>query len=210
MGLAPYGEPLAVEETSEARAAAARTAASSWTSTTSSTGPAARGMTWDDGEPTLDRVFSDKLEALLGPARQPDEPVTARHEAIAASLQVVFEEAAFHVLNGLHARHEAAAPVSGRRLRDEQRRQRQDSRAKRRSPTCTSSRRRATTAPRSAPRTRSGTRCSGSRGGFVMTHGYWGPAFANAVDRCGARRAIRRDARDGLRAADDRGRRDAL
>ena len=30
------------------------------------------------------------------------------HEALAASLQVVFEEAAFHVLNGLHARDQAA------------------------------------------------------------------------------------------------------
>jgi carbamoyltransferase len=62
------------------------------------------GMTWEDGEPKLDAVFSDKLERDLGPARRPDEPVTARHEAIAASLQAVFEEAAFHVLNGLHAR----------------------------------------------------------------------------------------------------------
>ena len=60
------------------------------------------GMTWDDGEPMLDRVFSGRLEQLLGPARRPDEPLTARHEAIAASLQVVFEEAAFHVLRGLH------------------------------------------------------------------------------------------------------------
>ena len=61
------------------------------------------GMTWDDGEPLLERVFSKKLEDLLGPSRTSDEPVTARHESIAASLQVVFEEAAFHVLNGLHA-----------------------------------------------------------------------------------------------------------
>ena len=61
------------------------------------------GMTWDDGEPKLERVFSEKLEGDLGPARKKDEPVTPRHEAIAASLQVVFEEAAFHVLNGLHA-----------------------------------------------------------------------------------------------------------
>ena len=61
------------------------------------------GMTWDDGEPKLEQVFSRKLEELLGPARKRDEPVTPRHEAIAASLQVVFEEAAFHVLNGLHA-----------------------------------------------------------------------------------------------------------
>jgi carbamoyltransferase len=60
------------------------------------------GMTWDDGEPKLESVFSPKLEELLGPARRPDEPVTPRHEAVAASLQVVFEDAAFHVLNGLH------------------------------------------------------------------------------------------------------------
>jgi len=60
------------------------------------------GMTWDDGEPKLERVFSDRLEQLLGPARKKSEPVTERHEALAASLQVVFEEAEFHVLNGLH------------------------------------------------------------------------------------------------------------
>ena len=60
-------------------------------------------MTWDEGEPTLGQVFASKLEVELGPARQNHEPITTRHEAIAASLQVVFEEAYFHVLNGLHA-----------------------------------------------------------------------------------------------------------
>jgi carbamoyltransferase len=62
------------------------------------------GMTWDDGEPKLEPVFSRRLERDLGPARRPDQPLTTRHEAIAASLQVVFEEAYFHVLNALHAR----------------------------------------------------------------------------------------------------------
>jgi carbamoyltransferase len=61
-------------------------------------------MTWDDGEPKLDPVFSAELETLLGPARQATDPVTPRHEAIAASLQVVFEDAEFHVLNGLYER----------------------------------------------------------------------------------------------------------
>ena len=60
-------------------------------------------MTWDDGEPKLSRVFSAKLETLLGPARTADQPLTERHGAIAASLQAVFEDAVFHVLNGLHA-----------------------------------------------------------------------------------------------------------
>ena len=61
------------------------------------------GMTWEDGEPVLEPVFSSRLERELGPARRHDEPIGERHEALAASLQVVFEEAAFHVLNGLHA-----------------------------------------------------------------------------------------------------------
>ncbi|HJZ77596.1 MAG TPA: carbamoyltransferase C-terminal domain-containing protein [Vicinamibacterales bacterium] len=55
-------------------------------------------MTWEDGEPTIGPVYSPKLEALLGPARRRDQPLDARHEAIAASLQAVFEKAAMHVL----------------------------------------------------------------------------------------------------------------
>jgi carbamoyltransferase len=61
-------------------------------------------MTWDDGEPTIGPVYAEKLERLLGPARRPDDPLESRHEAIAASLQVVFEEAALHVLNALYRR----------------------------------------------------------------------------------------------------------
>lgn len=59
-------------------------------------------MTWDDGEPTMGPVYTHRLEELLGPARRPDEPLGPRHEAIAASLQAVFEEAALHVLNALY------------------------------------------------------------------------------------------------------------
>jgi carbamoyltransferase len=59
-------------------------------------------MTWDDGEPTIGPVYTKKLEELLGPARHPEDPLEPRHEAVAASLQVVFEETAFHVLNALH------------------------------------------------------------------------------------------------------------
>lgn len=59
-------------------------------------------MTWDDGEPTMGSVYTPKLEQLLGPARAPSDLLEPRHEAIAASLQLVFEEAAFHVLYALH------------------------------------------------------------------------------------------------------------
>lgn len=61
-------------------------------------------MTWDAGEPTLGRVFSPRLEALMGPSRAADEPLTAEHDDVAASLQQVFEDAAFHVLNAAHRR----------------------------------------------------------------------------------------------------------
>ncbi len=59
-------------------------------------------MTWDDGEPTIGPVFTPRLEELLGPARRTDEPLESRHEAIAASLQAVFEETALHVLRALY------------------------------------------------------------------------------------------------------------
>jgi carbamoyltransferase len=61
-------------------------------------------MTWYGGEPIIGPVYSHKLEVLLGPARRPEEPLEPRHEAIAASLQEVFEGAAFHILRDLHRR----------------------------------------------------------------------------------------------------------
>lgn len=61
-------------------------------------------MTWEDGAPRIAPAYTAKLPALLGPPREPDEPLTPRHEAIAASLQAVFENALFHVLGGLHER----------------------------------------------------------------------------------------------------------
>jgi carbamoyltransferase len=61
-------------------------------------------MTWEDGEPTIGRVFTPKLEALLGPSRLPQDPLTPLHEAIAASLQQVYEEAVFHLLRAAHTR----------------------------------------------------------------------------------------------------------
>ena len=61
-------------------------------------------MEWESGYPTLGCVYAPALERLLGPARAPEDELTPRHEAIAASLQVVYEEAAFHVLNALWER----------------------------------------------------------------------------------------------------------
>ena len=49
-------------------------------------------MTWAEGRPTVGRLFSPRLEELLGPAREPDAELTAHHEDVAASLQAVLEE----------------------------------------------------------------------------------------------------------------------
>ncbi|OGW91504.1 MAG: carbamoyltransferase, partial [Omnitrophica bacterium RIFCSPHIGHO2_02_FULL_63_14] len=61
-------------------------------------------MIWDEGQPRIGTAYSPKLEELLGPARPPAAPVEDRHKALAASLQAVYEEAFFHLLNHVHAR----------------------------------------------------------------------------------------------------------
>ncbi len=52
-----------------------------------------------------DRMPSQKLCRLLdGPVRREHEPVTVRHQHIAAAVQMITEEALFAMLRGLHAR----------------------------------------------------------------------------------------------------------
>ena len=120
-------------------------------------------MTWDDGEPEIGRIFTAKLEALLGPARRPDEPLdaTARgHRGVAPG----------RLRGGRRPRADAppradrpSTALPGRRLRHEQRDERQDPGAHAVPRASTSSPPPATTAPRSARRFTCGTRCSGDR-----------------------------------------------
>jgi carbamoyltransferase len=56
-------------------------------------------MTFEAGEPHMGIVFSPEMERLLGPRRAPGEPISHRHEEIAASLQQRYEEAFLHLLN---------------------------------------------------------------------------------------------------------------
>lgn len=103
MGLAPYGRPRHVDAirqlvslTDGGRFALSLDYFRHWSDGVE--------MEWDDGYPTLGRVYDDRLTELLGAPRQPTAPLGEREEDIAHSLQVVYEECAMHVLNALWAR----------------------------------------------------------------------------------------------------------
>ncbi len=60
---------------------------------------------WSGGSPFVGTLFSDALPELLGPVRQKDEPLEQKHFDIARSIQGMYEEAFFHLLNKLHGRY---------------------------------------------------------------------------------------------------------
>jgi carbamoyltransferase len=103
MGLAPYGKPTRTSQLERLVKLSDGGAFAldldyfrHWTGEIS--------MSWESGEPTVPDVYTDRLIDLLGPGRRPEDPVTSEHEDLSASIQRVFEDAAFHVLRGVHAR----------------------------------------------------------------------------------------------------------
>jgi carbamoyltransferase len=60
---------------------------------------------WRGGSPSVSTLFAPALEDLLGPARKEGEPLEQRHRDMARSIQAMYEEAFFHLLTALHARH---------------------------------------------------------------------------------------------------------
>lgn len=61
-------------------------------------------MSWDEGEPVIGPLWSQRFAEAFGPPRRPDEEITDRHRDLAASLQAVYEEAFFHRLRALRRR----------------------------------------------------------------------------------------------------------
>jgi carbamoyltransferase len=61
-------------------------------------------MEWEGGSPTMGPLYTPELTRLLGPSRSSGEPLETKHENLARSLQAVYEECAFHVLNDLWSR----------------------------------------------------------------------------------------------------------
>lgn len=56
-------------------------------------------MTWTGGEPVLGPVYSEIMEEEFGPARKKNEPLINHHKNIASSMQAMYEQAFFNLLN---------------------------------------------------------------------------------------------------------------
>src|SRR5436305_978101 len=61
--------------------------------------------TWKDCAPEVGPLYRRALVDLLGPARQPDEPIEQKHKDIARSVQATYEKAFFALLQLLHKQH---------------------------------------------------------------------------------------------------------
>lgn len=60
---------------------------------------------WKDCAPEFGLLYHERLTGLLGPARQPGEPLEQKHKDIARSVQVMYEEAFLALLRAAHAAH---------------------------------------------------------------------------------------------------------
>lgn len=139
-------------------------------------------MEWADGYPSLGRMYSGALEALLGPARDPAAPVGSREEDVAHSLQAVYEECAEHVLMGVWDRtHIPRLCLAGGCAMNSV----ANGKIRARTPF-----REVYIQPAAGDNgTALGAACDvwtrlsdeGAGRGFVMSHAYWGPAHAEAA-----------------------------
>ena len=60
---------------------------------------------WEEGSPVSSDLFQPALEELLGPRRGPNVALEQRHLDIARSVQVMYEEAFFHLIGTLQRRY---------------------------------------------------------------------------------------------------------
>lgn len=103
MGLAPYGEPKYVDDLKKVIIFKDN---GLFELDTKYFKHAKEGvaMSWENGDPQIDSIFSKELENLLGVARKNGEELTQKHKDIATSVQRVTEELIFHILNHLQKR----------------------------------------------------------------------------------------------------------
>jgi carbamoyltransferase len=60
---------------------------------------------WPGSAPHVNRIFTAALEDLLGPARQETAELTSNYKDIARSVQAMYEEAFFNLLNAIHKKY---------------------------------------------------------------------------------------------------------
>ncbi len=99
MGLAPYGKPSMLDKMREI----VRVTDGGFTLNLDYFTHHTVGldMVWKGGSPVIGPVYSEALAELLGPARAAEDPIDQRHKDLAASMQAMFEEAFFSLVNAL-------------------------------------------------------------------------------------------------------------
>lgn len=100
MGLAPYGEPVYVEKMRDILHIQQD---GTFELNLDYFDISAKGgsMSWGDGAPELESLYSSKFVDLFGSPRQPRTEITKHHQDVAASLQYVLEEAEFALVRKL-------------------------------------------------------------------------------------------------------------
>jgi carbamoyltransferase len=171
-------------------------------------------MSWEDGEPVLGPLWSPRFTDAFGPPRAPGAEVTDRDRDLAASLQVVYEEALFERLRWLQRRtgSDALCLAGGCAL---------NSVANGKVAARTGFQRVFIQPAAGDAGTALGAaqyvwhQVLGRPRGFVMEHGYWGPSFSDAQiaqalrERLGAE-AVEGRSSDGLRVRRARGEEELL
>jgi carbamoyltransferase len=101
MGLAPYGKPLYMDNLRKIVKIKSNGLfgldESCFVHSTSGV-----AMTWENGAPFIDNLYSEKVMEEFGKPREKEEPLTQHHKDLAASVQLLCEEVVFHILNSLY------------------------------------------------------------------------------------------------------------
>jgi carbamoyltransferase len=102
MGLAPYGRPTRVGILREACFVTDEwfNLSPEWFNHSSE----GVTMSWDEGAPSIGRLWSRRFVDALGPARPRDAALTQHHHDVAASLQAITEEVIMHLARRLQRR----------------------------------------------------------------------------------------------------------
>jgi len=100
MGLAPYGKPTLMDKMRDIVRVKPRGFELNLDYFTHHS--AGLDMVWEGGSPAIGTIYSPALVDALGPARAPQDPMEDRHKDIAASMQAMFEEAFFALVNNLY------------------------------------------------------------------------------------------------------------